>query len=225
MTTGGDFVTTEEAAALLGVTTRRVQQMLDEGSLTKVARGLVDATSVDRYQASAQGGRTRVWAEHTAWAAIALLSGVAPDWLGAAQVSRLRGALRETDVQSLVARTRARAVVHTYSAHPAATSRFADDLVITDSSALGLVADGAGRVSGYYAASHLDEAVRAFGLEEATTGTLTVRATGFDLAVVRDLASTDVPVLTALDATTSLDPRERGRGVEALQVALDGYPR
>ena len=181
-----------------------------------------------------------MWAEHTAWAAIALLSGVLPDWLGAVQISRLRGGLRETDVPSLVARTRARAVTRTYKAHPAAISWFVEDMVVTDSLALGLVEgigirgvalsgfsakDAAGRVSGYYPAGHLDKAVRFFGLEEAPTGSLTVRATDFDVVVIRDLANTEVPVLTALDAATALDPRERGMGFGTLQIALDEYRR
>ena len=45
------------------------------GDLTRVARGLLDRGPPDRYLAESHGGRTRVWAEHTAWGAIALLSG------------------------------------------------------------------------------------------------------------------------------------------------------
>lgn len=241
MTMGGDFYTTEGAARLLGVTARRVRQMLDEGDLVRAARGLVDATSVEHHRVrTGERRRTRAWAEHTAWGAIALLSDVFPDWLGATQVSRLRGALHEVSVLDLVTRTRDRAVPRTYRAHPAAVHRFRDDVVLTDSSALGLV-DGIGggevalsgfnagaapdRIRGYYPASHLDAAVRLFGLQEEPTGNVIVRATDFDIAIVRDLAATKLPVLTALDAATSLDPRERGMGLGTLQMALDLYHR
>lgn len=241
MTIGGDFYTTEEAARLLGVTPRRVRQMLDDGDLVRAARGLVDATSVEHHRArTGERHRTRVWAEHTAWGAIALLSDVLPHWLGATQASRLRAALREVSVLDLVTRTRGRAVAQTYRAHPAAVQRLREDIVLTDSSVLGLV-DGTGldgialggngigaasdSIRGYYPARHLDEVVERFGLKEEPAGNVTIRATNFDIAVVRDLTATKLPVLTALDAATSLDPRERGLGRGTLEIALELYQR
>jgi hypothetical protein len=237
--TVGDFYTTDDAARVLGVTARRVRQMLADGDLVRAARGLVDATSVEHYRArTGERHRTRAWAQHTAWGAIALLSDVLPDWLGPTQVSRLRGALREVSALDLVTRTRDRAVVRTFRAHPAAVQRLRDDVVLTDSSVLGLVDEigwgGAAlsgfdaeaapdHIRGYYPASHLDSAVRFFGLQEEPTGNVIIRATDFDIAVVRDLAATTFPVLTALDAATSLHPRERGMGLGTLKMALDLY--
>lgn len=240
MSSSRDFVTTEEAANALGVTVQHVRRLIDAGDLSRVARGLIDSTSLERYQNSARGGRTRVWAEHTSWAAIALLSGVHPDWLGTVQISRLRGVLRQISAPALVSRTHRRAVIHTYRAHPAAVDRFTQDLISTDPLTLGLVEgvgyngvplsglsekDLAGRADGYYSASNLDRAVQFFALREESTGNLTVRATNFDLTLVRDLSDTEVPVLTALDAATALDPRERGMGLLALATALDAYRR
>jgi hypothetical protein len=235
-----DFYTTEEAADELGVTVRRVQQMLDDGHLTRVARGLVDGASLDRYKTSALGGRTRVWAERTAWGAVAVLGGVEPGWLGAAQLSRLRRALRTIEPADLVARTRERATVRTYRAHPAALDRIREEVVVTDSLTLGLVdgvgfegvllsglseRDTAGRVSGYCASSRLEELVERLGLTEAPDGSVLLRSTTFDLEVVRDLASEDRPVLVALDAATSVDPRERGTGLVTLSHVLDEHRR
>jgi len=237
MSGAGDFYTTEDVARLIGVGQRRVQQMLDDGVLVRVARGLVDATSLDRYLAAHPHSRTRAWAEHTAWAAIALLSGVHASWLGQTQASRLRATLRTiTAPGDFVARARDRAVVRVYSGHPSAVNRMLSDMVTVDSTGLGLggiVLSGAGTLSaggpvqnadGYFPADRLDSTVQFLGLQEDPGGIVTVRATGFDIGVVADLAADGV-VLAALDAATSVDPRARDVGERALVDVLDRYRR
>jgi hypothetical protein len=224
--TVGSVYGTEETARLLGVSQRRVQQLLETGELTRVARGLVDATSVERYRAVGQGARTRAWAERTAWGAIALLSGIHADWLGPAQASRLRSALREiAGSAELVARTRDRATVRTFTGHSTARARLQTDLVAPDTTVLGLIDATSERVDGYLPTDKLDSTVRWLGLREDVTGEITLRVTGFDISVIRDLATAPTPVLAALDAATSLDPRERGVGERALSSIVDGYRR
>jgi hypothetical protein len=226
MSSSSDFATTEEAAAILGVTVQHVRRLSERGDLSRVARGLVDRASIDRYLATSRGRRTRVWAEHTAWGAIALLSGVRASWLGTTQLSRLRRVLKEqSSAEELVARTRERAVVRTFDGHSAAVTRLRDEMVVVAHERLGLVREVAegSRVDGYRAAGGLDTAVRLLGLQEAATGNITVRATGFDLDVVRALASSETPVLAALDAASSLDPRTQGAGLRALELALTEY--
>lgn len=220
---GRDFYTTEQAAGLLGVSQRRVQQLLYEGALVRIARGLVDATSVERHRAVAPGARTRAWAEHTAWGAIALLSGVHPAWLGPAQASRLRTTLLGMTIPAeLVARLRERAFVRTYVGHPTAASRLRDELVAT--SGVGLVETATNRVDGYLASDVLDSMVALLGLRADPGGDLVVRTTRFDLRVVADLA-THGTVLAAVDAAASLDPRERGVGERAVAEVLARYRR
>lgn len=217
-----DLVSTEEAARLLGMTVQHVNRLARSGQLAKVARGLVERASVDRYLATHHTGRTRVWAEHTAWAAIALLSGQHVDWLGAVQASRLQATLRQIEaVSDLVARLRDRAAIGIYSGHRSAVVRLRDELVAVDRGALGLV-DDANRVDGYLAVDALAATVRRFGLREDANGAITIRATGFDLAVVERLATASA-VATAVDAATSLDPRERGVGERALALALERF--
>jgi len=227
MSLSGEFVSTEEAARILGVTVQHVRRLADSGELTRLARGLIDGSSLDRYLAERQGGRTRVWAEHTAWGAIALLSGDTPAWLGPVQASRLRSALREiTDPFDLLARTRDRAKVHTFTAHSTAVTRLRDMMAVTDPAALGLaigVVDP-GHAEGYLAADTLDATVRFLGLRKDPDGNVVVRATGFDFDVVTDLASRSA-TLAALDAAASLDPRVRGVGERALAEILDRYRR
>lgn len=99
MTLASDLMTIQDAARILGVSDRHVNRLLDSGELVRVARGLVDRHSVENYRSQARGGRKRVWAEHTAWAAIALLSCEQPTWLGQVQISRLRSVLRLATVE------------------------------------------------------------------------------------------------------------------------------
>jgi excisionase family DNA binding protein len=225
MASSEGFVSTTEAARTLGVTVQHVRRLADSGELTRVARGLINRDSLERYLLERQGGRTRVWAEHTAWGAIAILSGMHPDWLGPSQTSRVRASLREiTDPAALVAQTRDRASVHVYQAHPSALQRLLDDLVTTDATRLGLVGTQPDHVDGYLSADRLDSTVGFFGLREEPTGDVTIRATHFDTNAVRAITMHG-DVLAALDAATSRDPRERGVGERALAEALAQFRR
>ncbi|MBT9256269.1 helix-turn-helix domain-containing protein [Phycicoccus sp. MAQZ13P-2] len=223
MAVGASFVSTQDAARALGVTVQHVRRLADSGELVRVARGLIDRASLESYIAEGYGGRTRVWAEHTAWAAVAMLSGVHVDWLGPTQASRLRASLRAmTDPADLVTRTRDRATLRTYSAHPSALHRLLDQLVIADANGLGLVGARVDFIDGYLDVAALESTERSFALELDPSGNVALRATGFDLGVVRELAGHGV-VLAALDAATSRDPREQGVGERTLAEALERF--
>ena len=100
--TSREFLTIEETANTLGVSSRHARRLADTGAISRIARGLIDRGSVERYLQSQRMGRTRAWAEHTAWGAVATLAGQDADWLGMTQASRLRQSLRElTDVDDL----------------------------------------------------------------------------------------------------------------------------
>jgi len=227
MAVGGDFLSTSEAAKVLGVSVRHARRLADAGDLARVARGLIARDSLDRYVAAQRQGRTRSWAEHTAWGAIAILSGEQPTWLGSTQTSRLRGTLRElTGSADLLVRTRDRARVHTLTGHTAALPRLRDILATPDLAKLGLVTGvgETGPVQGYLSADDLEATVLSLGLREDAGGNIVVRATTFDFSVVERLAVTST-VLAALDAAASLDPRMRGVGERALAEILDAYRR
>lgn len=218
----GEFLTIKETATALGVSTRHARRLADSGSLSRVARGLIDRTSVDRYIQSRRQGRTRTWAEHTAWGAVALLSGLDADWLGAVQASRLRSTLRDiTDVDDLLTRMRDRARVHTYDAHRAALPRLRDQIASTNLRLLGITDAIDESVDGYLAATDLDDIVRALGLRSDAGGSVVLRATGFDFGHVRDLVAT-MPA-AALDAATNTDPRLRGIGRRTLAELLEAH--
>ena len=217
-------VRVEEAADLLDVSARRVEQLAVSGELTRAAHGLIDLASVHQYLADRQGSTGgRAWSEQTAWAAVALLSDQDVDWLGVVQKSRLRGVLRDIDSVGLARRTRNRARVQRYSGHESAAARLKGDLVSTDRSALGLVAVGADAgADGYVAAEDVDRLVATYALRHDASGSYVLRATGFDLDTVTRIAGA-ADTLAALDAAASLDPRERSQGHRILTERLDGF--
>ncbi len=211
-----------EAAERLGVSTRQVQHLVARGELRSLARGVVDETSVERLLAVRRGSHTRAWAESTAWAAVALLSGREAGWLGESQRSRLRGRLRGLGAEELVERARGRASVSRYVAHRSARERLRAELVDTSSAAerLGLAATNA--IDGYLETTALEAVVARHGLIRDDEGAVTLRATSMDLGVVRDLVGAS-EVLAALGLAESLDVRERRAGIDALERALGEF--
>ncbi len=216
----GDFLTTQEVAHLLGVEARQVRILAQTGSITRVARGIFDRTSVERYRAERGSGRTRTWAEHTAWGAIAMLSGAAPLGLGDVQRYRLRAALRGiTEPTELTIRLRGRATVTTWSGHRSVIERLRKELVIPGRQRLGLVEDDT-IVDGYIHADRIADLVRRYRLSEDTNGSITLRSTYMDIDFITYLGAFS-RTLAAVDAATSLDPRERGVGEQVLARRLE----
>ncbi|MFE1592033.1 helix-turn-helix domain-containing protein [Nocardia sp. NPDC058705] len=223
---GRDFATNEQAAAALGVSVRHVRRLVGAGQLTSVARGLVARDSLDRYLASADTGRrrTRAWSEHTAWGAIAVLTGAEPSWLGVTQAARVRSVLRDlTEPAELIARVRDRATTRIFTAHSSALPRLQAVIQSADLGRLGIVDAVANNdLDGYISARQFDETVRRLGLRPAVAGNVTLRVTDFDFDVVTRLVS-EGPVVAALDAATALEPRIQGVGSRVLAKALEGY--
>ncbi|HXH81058.1 hypothetical protein [Nocardioides sp.] len=220
MATRGDFLTTQEVSDLLGVEARQVRVLAETGAITRIARGIFDRTSVERYRVERGTGRTRTWAERTAWGAIAMLSNAAPLGLGDVQRSRLRATLREiTDPTDLAIRLRDRATVTTWFGHRSVIEHIREELVVPGRQRLGLVEDAA-IVDGYLPTDRIANLVRRFRLVEDTTGPITLRDTGMDIEFVKYLAAFN-RTLAAVDAATSLDPRERGVGEQTLASRLE----
>jgi hypothetical protein len=217
-----ELLTVADAAQRLGVTTRRVQHLVANGTLRMITRGVVDETSVERYLASRGGFRWRPWSEPTAWGAVALLSGRDAAWMGESQRSRLRGRLRALGARELAGRARGRAVVSRYTGHTSTAGRLRGQVVDTSAAAEALGLTATASVDGYVAAAELDGLVARHGLIRDDAGPFTLRATGMPLDVVADLARSG-PVVAALDLAESLDVRERRAGVEALTGALERF--
>lgn len=211
-----------KAADRLGVTPRQVQHLVASGDLSSVARGFVDASSVDRLIAIRRGGRARAWSEATAWGAVALLTGVEASWMGESQRSRLRAQLRELGAEQLVARSRNRAFVRRYAGHPSAVSRVRAAAVTTHLAARRLGLADVNAVDVYVDADRVDDVVRAHALALDNSGTFTLRATSMALDVVRALVDNG-DVVAALDLAESFDARERSAGMKGLEDALERF--
>jgi hypothetical protein len=156
----------------------------------------------------------------TAWGAVALLSGVTPQWLGGSQISRLRRRLRALTAVQFVERARDRARVSRYVGHSRASGRVAAELVTTsqESAAMGLAATS--DVDGYLAEGGVAELVRRHGLRRDDGGRVTLRATSARMEMVESLVKAG-SIVAALDLAESLDAREREIGLSVLDAALE----
>lgn len=209
-----------EAARRLDLSERQVERLVRAGELVKVHRGLVDERSLALHQARIRRPG-RGWDEATAWAAIAILTGQRADWLGQTQRSRLRSTLKKLSAQDVVARARNRAHVHRLGGLDSAIRRAAGEIVDAHAHDADLGLAGSGRVDGYVATMDLSGLLQRLRLHEDLDGRLTLRATAFDIDIVRSLAGGG-HVVAALDLAESTDPRERRAGLDALDAALHG---
>ncbi|GAA0202837.1 hypothetical protein GCM10008944_20630 [Cytobacillus oceanisediminis] len=217
------LVNAASAAERLGLSVRQVQRLVAAGEIEAVGPNRVVLESVLRHERNVAGRRARPWAEATAWAAVAMLSGVDADWLAQPQTSRTTGRLRAATPESLVGACRARATVHRYWAHSAAIEPLRRRVVASGEqgrmSGLGARVDD--MVDGYVKTAGVGTLVDRFLLSKNGDGDAEVvlRATSFDLSVVREIAAAD-QVLAALDLATSLDVRERSAGLRVLDHRL-----
>lgn len=211
------LLTTAEAADRLGVTERQARNLAAHGEITLLARGVVDAESVTRYLRRRGTITRRVWSEGTAWAALHVLAGLSVDWVGAAQVSRLRSQLNGMSAAEVASRVRNRAVARQYDSHLSARGRVAAQLV-TGAATIGDL--GTERdLDGYVDTQDLASLVSRFRLREDSSGTITVRSTDH-LDQARRLSETDPDLLAAIDLATSADARERDAAFSVIADAL-----
>ena len=216
------LLTTDQAADRIGVSVRHVQRLIAGGDLVAIGPDRVDADSVAQFLALRQGSRRRAWEEPTAWAAVALLEGHPASWLGQAQRSRLRAALSATTGTELAARTRNRAQLHRFHAHPRALSHVAREVVPSGATeGVGGLSAATDRIDGYVDDADLARLVKRYHLEADPAGGVVLRATAMPKSVVTELANGRRHVLAALDLAGSIDTRERSTGLRLLGRALE----
>jgi hypothetical protein len=215
------LMTTRQAADRLGVSVRHVQRLVAGGDVVTIGPDRIDAESVAQWMAQREGSRLRAWEEPTAWAAVALLEGEPAPWLGQAQRSRLRSALTEAAAVELTARSRNRAEVHRFHAHPRALGHLARDVIESGTTqGVGGLTAATDRLDGYVTESALRRLVQRYKLSSDPGGNVTLRTTGMAPDVVTDLARGRRHVLVGLDLAGSTDPRERSAGHRILDRAV-----
>ncbi len=230
MSGSAEYLDVSEAARILGVSTRHVARLGEAGEIRYIARGVVDRGSVAEFMRERQSSRARAWSEETAWGAVALLSNVEVDWLGSVQLSRLRKRLRsmtpdDSGAHELMGRARSRASIYTYESYGYLSPRMKKEVISVGRRGLGMSQARRDHVDGYLDAESHARLVKKYGLVQDARGTMTLRVTGFDLRVVKRIASAPSGALAALDAAGSLDPREHGVGAHALAKHLEDFAR
>lgn len=216
------LMTTQQAAERIGVSVRQVQRLVAAGDLLAIGPDRIDAESVTQWMAERQGSRLRAWEEPTAWAAVALLEGLPAPWLGQAQRSRLRSTLLRLPANELATRTRNRATVHRYHAHPRALDHLAHDVLASGATqGIGGLTAIPGRLDGYVDRSAVQRLVERYRLETDPAGSVTLRATSMPRGVVAELAHGRRHVLAGLDLAGSTDARERSTGHRLLDRARE----
>lgn len=230
MSLRSEYVDVGEAARMLGVTKRHVARLGEQGRIRYLTRGLVDQGSINEYLSQREFSRSRPWSGATAWGAVALLSGIEVDWLGQVQTSRQRGRLRrlaadENGSHEFVGRARVRASVRTYESFGFLVSRVRKDVVVVGRRGLGLSDARKDRIDGYVNSDVLTKLEKSLGLLRDTRGTMILRATNFDLDIIKRIATKGNGALAALDAAGSMDPREHSVGARALTKFLQDFAR
>lgn len=218
------LLSTEAAARRLGLSRRQVTNLVRDGALAAVARDALVETSVARYAASRhRGASRRVWAQATAWQALALLSGVEVRLIGQSQRSRVKAQLREMDAERLVRAVRNRARTVRCVGHLSMAGRISSELidVSADDAALGLAVK-ATRVDGYASSANAERVMRKFHLRidaAADDAALLRVVEDVDIAHVREIVEAST-VVAAVGLAESVDVRERTVGLERLDSAL-----
>ena len=216
------LLTTEQTADRIGVSVRHVQRLIADGALMAIGRDRVDADSVAQWMAQRQARRPRAWEEPTAWAAVALLEGHHAPWLGQAQRSRVRSALATTTAGELAARTRNRAQVHRFHAHPRALGHLAREVIPSGATrGVGGLTAATDRIDGYVDDATVARLIRRYRLENDPAGSVVLRETAMPTSVVTELANGRRHVLAALDLAGSIDARERSTGLRILDRAVE----
>ncbi|RBY97964.1 hypothetical protein DQ237_03465 [Blastococcus sp. TF02-8] len=215
------LLSNQQAADRIGVSLRHVQRLVSGGQLVAIGPDRIDAESVAQWMAQRDGSRLRAWEEPTAWAAVALLEGRPAPWLGQAQRSRLRSALAAATADELVARTRNRATVRRYRAHPRAGMHLLRALAPSGINlGIGGLTPMPDRPDGYIAEAEILDLVIRYRMEIDPGGDITLRGTHMPMDVVRELADGDRHALAGLDLAASTDPRERSAGRRILDRAV-----
>lgn len=211
-----------EVAAELGVSQRRVRQMLADDVLDgeHVGRAWVVNSEQLRWVANRRPKVGRPWSPASAWAVLALADGADPE-LSPVERSRAKKRLA-LGLDRVVGGLSARAARRKYYAHPGVLARMADAPEVVRSGVSAVSEHGvdlivADELEGYVRTGDLVELVRRFGLEERSDRSNVV------LRVVDDAVwpflsgqASAGRAVVAVDLLEAEDPRSQRAGAELL---------
>lgn len=217
------LLSAREAADHLGVSPRRIRQMLSDGTLDghRVGRGWVIEERAIRAVAACRRPAHRPWTARSAWSVLALADGMEPR-CNSYERSRAERRLA-VGLPNLLDRLGSRARILTFYAHPGTRDRIAvrPGVVRTGASAspehgLGIV--GSGPLDAYLRDGDLQAIRDAFVLEERSVRpNVMLRVVDDGLWPFPEGATVAPPAVVAVDLLESQDERSRRVGTELLQ--------
>lgn len=211
-----------EAAQLLGVSPRRVRQMLSDGSLvgTRVGRAwLIQSEQLRRLE----NGRPEVgrpWNSASAWAVLALADGESPE-LSPVERSRAKKRLA-LGLDRVAGRLVARADGRWFYGHPSVLERLADVSDVVRSGVSAAAEHGADLLvgesfEGYVRVGDLDELVAQFSLEgQADRSNVLLRIVDDSVWPFEPGQRVAGRAVVAVDLFEADDPRTRRAGAELM---------
>lgn len=212
-----------EAASELGVSPRRVRQMLADGVLAgeQVGRAwVIDSEQLHRI-ALRRPPVGRPWNPASAWSVLALADGEEPD-LSPVERSRAKRRLAE-GLERVAGRLAARADPRRFYAHPGVLDRLAEAPRIVRAGVSASAEHGVGLVvgdgfEGYVRAEELDKLVERFGLDDqAARPNVLLRVVDGAAWPFRRGQRAAGRAVVAVDLLESDDPRARRAGAELLE--------
>lgn len=211
-----------EASSELGVSPRRVRQLLADGVLAgqQVGRAWVIDSEELYHVALRRQPVGRPWNPASAWSVLALADGEEPD-LSPVERSRARKRLAQ-GLERVAVRLAARADPQWFYAHPGVLDRLAEAPGVVRAGVSASAEHGVGLVVGdgfesYLRAGDLDEFVERFGLDDrAARPNILLRVVGDAVWPFRPGQRTAGRAVVAVDLLESDEPRARRAGAELL---------
>lgn len=216
-----NFEGVPQVATELGVSQRRVRQMLADGQLAGQRLGrewVIDPRARERVSRRQQSVG-RPWNASSAWALLALANGEQPE-LAPVERSRAKQRLAEHGLIGLVERLRARAKPRRLYGHPAVFDRLARESEVVRSGVSAAAEYGADIVAsnefeGYVRASGIEPLVRRYALDpDAEQPNIMLRVVDDEFWSYLKAAKVAPRPVVAVDLLDADDERSRRAGVE-----------
>lgn len=222
-----DLLAPSDAAAELGVSVRRVYDLIARGRLPAQRIGnrvLIDRGAIEIWdKVRSPGGQP--FSPRRAWGLLLLADGEPAPWLDPVSRSKLRAILRDRSLGELRSRLERRAEKHAFRSHPSDLSRLASEPGVMRSGAsaareVGIDLLASDFLDAYVPQRELDRLVRRYRLRPSRDPNVILRRLP-DLAFGWDSRAVAPASAVAIDLAEEPDPRSQ----EAAERALQRYDR